>query len=214
MSVALIDDDDAVLDSLRMALAKQGLTVACFTSADAFLAEFEAVPFSCIVSDVRMPAMSGLDLQRELRKRGCMVPLILITGHGDIEMAVGAIKLGAFDFIEKPFDHQRLAQSIRRAIEDSERVRSRQDEFAETTARAAELSQRQREVMVLVAEGLSNKEIAHKLGLSPRTVENYRAWVMEKMGAENLAKLVRMVVQLEGSMDMELRHPKNEPKQD
>jgi two-component system response regulator FixJ len=197
MTVALIDDDHAVLDSLRMALDKQGFAVACFASADTFLARFESTPFSCIVSDVRMPEMSGLDLQRELRKRGCTVPLILITGHGDIEMAVGAIKLGAFDFIEKPFDHQRLAESIRNAIEDNQRVRSRQDELAETMARAAELSQRQREVMALVAEGLSNKEIALKLGLSPRTVENYRAWVMEKMGADNLAKLVRMVVQIE-----------------
>jgi two-component system, LuxR family, response regulator FixJ len=214
MTVALIDDDDAVLDSLRMALRKQGFTVACFKSADAFLADLGAVPFSCIVSDVRMPDVSGLDLQRELRKRGCMVPFILITGHGDIEMAVGAIKLGAFDFIEKPFDHQRLAESIRSAIQDSERGRSRQDELAETMARAAELSQRQREVMALVAEGLSNKEIALKLGLSPRTVENYRAWVMEKMGAENLAKLVRMAVQLENSTDTALRDPISEPKED
>jgi two-component system, LuxR family, response regulator FixJ len=199
MAVALIDDDAAVLDSLRMALAKQDFDVQCFTSAGAFLASLDTITVHCIVSDVRMPEISGLDLQRELRRRGHPAPLILITGHGDVEMAVGAIKLGAFDFIEKPFDHHRLAQSIRSAIEDSRRLQSRKDELANTMARAAELSQRQREVMALVAKGLSNKEIALKLGLSPRTVENYRAWVMERMGADNLAKLVRMVVQMEGA---------------
>jgi two-component system response regulator FixJ len=146
-----------------------------------------------------MPDMSGLELQRELRRRGSEVPLILITGHGAVEMAVSAIKHGAFDFIEKPFDHHRLAESIRCAIEDRRRLQSRQGELQDTLARAAELSQRQREVMALVAEGLSNKEIAARLGLSPRTVENYRAWVMERMGADNLAQLVRMVVQMEGA---------------
>lgn len=214
MTVALIDDDAAVLDSLRMALAKQDFEVACFNSADAFLACLDSIPVRCIVSDVRMPDVSGLDLQRELRKRGSSVPLILITGHGDVDMAVGAIKLGAFDFIEKPFDHQRLAESIRNAIADSARARSRHDKLAETAARAAELSQRQREVMALVADGLSNKEIALKLGLSPRTVENYRAWVMEKMGAASLAGLVRMVVQLEGSLDMTPAKSEHEPEDD
>jgi two-component system, LuxR family, response regulator FixJ len=197
MTIALIDDDAAVLDSLRMALARQGFAVACFTSAEGLLADIDATAFTCIVSDVRMPDVSGLDLQRELRKRGSLVPLILMTGHGDIDMAVGAIKLGAFDFIEKPFDHQRLAESVRKAIEDSRHRQFRQNELAAAAARAAELSPRQREVMALVVQGHSNKEIALKLNLSPRTVENYRAWVMERMGATNLAELVRMVVQLE-----------------
>lgn len=197
MTVALIDDDEAVLDSLRMALAKRGVDVACFASAKEFLARFDALAPRCIVSDVRMPGMSGLDLQRELVRRGVSVPLILITGHGDIAMAVESVKLGAFDFLEKPFDDHKLADSIRAAIARGTVEATRQGERAVFAARAAELSQRQRQVMRLVAKGLSNKEIAQRLEISPRTVENYRSWVMEKMGAGNLAELVRMVVLLE-----------------
>jgi two-component system response regulator FixJ len=197
MTVALIDDDDAVLDSLRMALAKRGIEISCFASAEAFLERCDALAPQCIVSDVRMPGLSGIDLQHELIRRGSPVPLILITGHGDIAMAVEAVKLGAFDFLEKPFDDQRLADAIRAAIARSAVVTTRQGERAQFAARAAELSHRQRQVMRLVAKGLSNKEIAQKLEISPRTVENYRSWVMERMGAGNLAELVRMVVLLE-----------------
>jgi two-component system, LuxR family, response regulator FixJ len=199
MTVALIDDDEAVLDSLRMLLQNRGTPVECFTSAETFLSRLEAMPVSCIVSDVKMPGLSGLDLQSELLKRGNPAPLILITGHGDIAMAVSAIKLGAFDFIEKPLDDHKLMESIRKATGSSERRHIRQDQIEETRKRIAELSQRQRQVMALVAKGLSNKEIALRLRISPRTVENYRAWVMEKMGATNLADLVRMVVQLEAA---------------
>jgi two-component system response regulator FixJ len=152
---------------------------------------------ACVVSDIRMPGLSGLELQRELSRRDTTVPIILITGHGDIAMAVKAVKDGAFDFIEKPFDDARLVDSIRAAIEAGARQRLRQTEIADLTARASELSPRQREVMRLVAEGLSSKEIALKLDISPRTVENYRAWVMEKMAAGNLADLVRKVVMLQ-----------------
>jgi two-component system response regulator FixJ len=143
-----------------------------------------------------MPGMSGIELQQELKKRAAAVPIILITGHGDIAMAVQAIKQGAFDFIEKPFDDERLIASISEAIESGHRLRTMQDARAALESRVAELSPRQVEVMQLVAEGFSNKEIAHKLDISPRTVENYRAWVMEKMGAKNLADLVRKVIAL------------------
>ncbi len=195
-SVALIDDDDAVLDALRMALSNRGMEAECFSSAEAFLPRAKEQR-ACIVSDVRMPGLSGLELQTTLRERAIATPLILITGHGDIAMAVQAIKAGAFEFLEKPFDHEVLLEAIRRAIEGRVRQEAEQGRVADWTVRARELSLRQRQVMVLVAQGLSNKEIALELELSPRTVENYRAWVMEKMGAKNLAELVRTVVELE-----------------
>ena len=131
-----------------------------------------------------------------MRKRDSVVPVILITGHGEITMAVRAIKDGAFDFIEKPFDAERLIESIGLAIESGLRARVEHDERARLQAQVTELSPRQVEVMWLVAEGFSNKEIAIKLDISPRTVENYRAWVMEKMSAKNLADLVRKVIVL------------------
>jgi two-component system, LuxR family, response regulator FixJ len=191
MNVVLIDDDAAVLQSLQMLLRHRGLDVRCFTSVESFLQDAGSSGCDCVVSDVRLPGMSGIDLQRELRRRNPGIPLILITGHGDIDMAVAAIKEGAFDFIEKPFDDERLVASIGDAIARRQRLQSEQDEQAALQARAAELSPRQREVMALVVQGLANKEIAHRLDISSRTVENYRAWVMEKMGANNLADLVR-----------------------
>jgi two-component system response regulator FixJ len=194
--IALIDDDAAVLDSLRMVVANRGMRAECFSSAEAFLASKDELP-ACIVSDVRMPGMSGLELQNELRARAVGAPLILITGHGEIAMAVRAIKAGAFEFIEKPFDNEVLLDAINRAIASRTREETHQERIADWAARARELSLRQRQVMALVAQGLSNKEIAIELTLSPRTVENYRAWVMEKMGARNLPDLVRMVVVLE-----------------
>ena len=197
MKVALIDDDEAVLDSLSMLLRNRGVAVECFASAADFLARFESMSVTCIVSDVRMPGLSGLDLQQELVNRRNSVPLILITGHGDIAMAVAAVKAGAFDFIEKPLDDDALMESIGRATDGAEQHQRIQDRVAEFATRAAGLSPRQRQVMELVARGLSNKEIALQLGISPRTVDNYRAWVMEKMEAATFADLVRMVVQLE-----------------
>jgi two-component system, LuxR family, response regulator FixJ len=196
MAIALIEDDDAILRSLSMLLESRGVAVRAYASAESFLADAEARPPQCVVTDIRMPGMSGLELQRELMTRDAAVPVILITGHGDIAMAVQAIKQGAFDFIEKPFDDERLIASISQAIESGQRARVEQSERAVLEARAAELSPRQVEVMHLVAEGFSNKEIALRLDISPRTVENYRAWVMEKMGASNLADLVRKVIAL------------------
>jgi two-component system response regulator FixJ len=194
MTIALIEDDEAVLDSLRLLLEGHGMAVQCFDSAKGFLATGADFTPTCIVSDVRMPGMSGLDLQRELKARSCNVPVILITGHGDIAMAVSAMREGAFDFIEKPYDAEQLIASIEKARAADQKIRSRQNHKTALMARMAELSPRQREVMQLVAEGLSNKQIAQQLGISPRTVENYRAWVMERMGASNVAELVRKVL--------------------
>jgi len=196
MAIALIEDDEAVLRSLSLLLESRGVPVRGYVSAESFLADAEATPPQCVVTDIRMPGMSGLELQRELKARDAAVPMILITGHGDIAMAVQAIKQGAFDFIEKPFDDERLIASIAEAVERGQRARVEQNEREQLEARVADLSPRQVEVMHLVADGFSNKEIALKLDISPRTVENYRAWVMEKMGAGNLADLVRKVIAL------------------
>jgi two-component system, LuxR family, response regulator FixJ len=196
MTIALIEDDEAILRSLSMLLESRGIPVNPYASAESFLAARAEPSPQCVVSDIRMPGMSGMELQQELKKRGSAVPVILITGHGDIAMAVQAIKQGAFDFIEKPFDDELLIESISQAIESGHRRSVEQSERALLKARVAELSPRQIEVMRLVADGFSNKEIAHKLNLSPRTVENYRAWMMEKMAAKNLADLVRKVIAL------------------
>jgi two-component system response regulator FixJ len=200
MTVALIEDDEAVLHSLQLLLERRGIAVRCFRSAESFLASLPADAPDCVVTDVRMPGLSGLDLQRELKRRGVGVPVILITGHGDIAMAVTALKDGAADFIEKPFDDDRLVESLTKAMATERELRSTAAERSDLAARVAELSPRQREVMHLVAEGLSNKQIALRLGISPRTVENYRAWAMERMGASNLADLVRKVLILERAL--------------
>jgi two-component system response regulator FixJ len=195
--VALIDDDAAVLDSLRLFLERRALAVTTYPSADAFLANRDGTqPFDCLVVDVRMPGTSGIDLVRAMQAKSDITPVILITGHGDVDMAVVAIKLGAFDFIEKPFDEERLLACIHNAASEG---RSRQGETAEERdlqSRVEGLSERQRQVMDLAAAGLSNKEIGTRLGISPRTVEIHRAWMMERIGARNLAELVRITMRL------------------
>lgn len=195
--VALVDDDAAVLDSLSLYLAGNGIAVSAFSTADDFLAAFRPSGMvDCVVADVRMPGLSGIDLVREMKARGSTPPIILITAHGDVDMAVSAIKLGAFDFLEKPFDERRLLDGVQAAVGEARRAREEAPDLAELQRRAASLSDRQREVMELAAAGLSNKEIAMRLRISPRTVENHRAWMMERMEARNLAELVRMVMQL------------------
>ena len=197
--IALIDDDAAVLDSLHLYFARREVETTCFAAAEAFLASLEhAASFDCVVSDVRMPGLSGLDLVRELRGRGAIAPIILITGRGDIDMAVSAIKCGAYDFIEKPFDESRLLTSILTAVETGRQKACEAAELEQLQSRFRLLSARQRQVMELAVAGFSNKEIGTKLHISPKTVENHRAWVMERVGAKNLAELVRMAMQLEG----------------
>jgi two-component system response regulator FixJ len=194
MTIALIEDDEAALDSLRLLLEGRGMTVRGFASAEAFLGILNGYKPACVVSDVRMPGMSGLDLQRALKAQGRDVPVILITGHGDIAMAVTAMKEGAFDFIEKPYNAEHLIAGIKKALAAEQELRSKESHRLELLERIADLSPRQKEVMNLVAEGLSNKQIALRLGISPRTVENYRAWVMERMEVSNVAELVRKVL--------------------
>lgn len=195
LAVALIDDDVAVLLSTQDLLTRQGMAVSSFETAEAFLAGFgkPKPALNCIVSDVRMPGLSGLELMDELKRQGQQVPVILITGHGDVRMAVQAIKAGAFDFIEKPFDVDELAKAIERAAAASKA----NEEFLQVRQAVAEsvarLSARQRQVMDFVVEGHSSRQIAEKLGISTRTVETYRLQIMEKMGAGSVAALVRMV---------------------
>jgi two-component system response regulator FixJ len=196
--IALIDDDAAVLDSLRLYFERQDVKASCFESAEEFLnAVDRSTQFDCVVSDVRMPGMSGLDLVHHLSTRGFIKPVILITGHGDIDMAVSAIKIGAFDFIEKPFDEARLLVSIRNAVEHGRQQMTDIAELEQLHSRFNSLSARQREVMELAVAGLSSKEIGIRLKISAKTVENHRAWIMERIGARNLAELVRMAMQVQ-----------------
>jgi two-component system response regulator FixJ len=197
--IAVIDDDEAVLDSLRLYFARQNIETACFASAKEFLSTIEGGQrFDCIVSDVRMPGMSGLDLVHRLKSGGLLTPVVLITGHGDVDMAVAAIKVGAFDFIEKPFDEARLLASIKNAIEKNQQPEIDAAELEKLRSRFDTLSARQRQVMELAVAGLSNKEIGSQLKISPKTVENHRAWVMERIGARNIADLVRIAMKVQG----------------
>lgn len=195
MRLALIDDDEAVLDALGLYFLRNGIALTCFSSADAFLASGPAQDaFDCIVADQRMPGMSGLDLVRHLHAQPGSPTVILITGHGDIDLAVQAMKAGAFDFVEKPFDE---ADLLRRTMEGAADTRERRKVLANREAvrsRIASLPTRQREVLNLAVSGLSNKEIALQLNISPRTVEGHRAWVMQRLGARNLADLIWMVM--------------------
>ena len=197
LSIALIDDDEAILDSIQLCLQRRGFAVTCFRAAMPVLDALDAgTAFDCIVSDVRMPGMGGLPLQRALTQRAHLLPVIMITGHGDIDMAVSAIKAGAFDFIEKPIDDQRLVISITDAVRRSRDRMAGERELADLQRRYAELSERQRQVVDLAVQGFSNKEIAARLAISPRTVEHYRELAMERMQASRLAELVYMAVRL------------------
>jgi FixJ family two-component response regulator len=198
IQIALVAADAAVLDSLQLYFMRHGVVTSCFTSAEAFLAALDgdARP-ECIVSDIRMSGMSGLDLLNHLKERRCIAPLILITAVADIEMAVSAIKNGAFDFIEKPFDESRLLASIQTAVALRRQQAGDAAELDKLRSRFNTLSLRQRQVMELAVAGLSNKEIAYRLDISPKTVENHRAWVMERMDAKSLAELVRIAMRIE-----------------
>lgn len=191
-TVFVVDDDQAMRTSLKWLIESTGMSVQTYESADVFLASYYPGRAGCLLLDVRMPGMSGLELQSQLAHEGYHLPVIMITGHGDVAMAVKAMKAGAVDFIEKPFHDEDLLRSIRRALDFDQRRRSSQAVRAEIAARLAELTPREHEVMAMVTEGKSNKDIAASLGVSAKTVEAHRARVMEKMRADSLAELVRM----------------------
>lgn len=196
-TVFVVDDDEAVRSSLRMLLKSVGLTASACASAQEFLAAYDAEQPGCIVLDVRMPGMSGLEMQQELNVRGAMIPVIFITGHGDIPMAVEAMQHGAFDFLQKPFRDQDLLDRVQRALARDRQNRAQLKEKDRIRQRLDSLTPREREVLDLVTRGKANKVMAAELGVSQRTVEIHRARVMEKMGATSLAQLVRMVMELE-----------------
>ena len=193
--VVVIDDDEAVLDSLRVLLESEGFQVEAFERASTFLQQFEGELPSCLVTDVRMPDMDGLELMRALAARGPLPPVIIITGHGEVPMAVRAMKLGARDFLEKPFDTADLISSIRNSLTGTRSATTTAVVAdRETGQRLEKLTPREREVLEQLVVGRSNKGIARKMAISPRTVEIHRARVMEKMHAESLSQLVRMAL--------------------
>ncbi len=192
--VFVVDDDQAMRNSLKWLIESVGMRVETYASADEFIKNYYPGRSGCLLLDVRMPGMSGLELQEYLANQQIRIPVIIITGHGDVPMAVRAMKAGAVDFIEKPFNDEFLLDSLRNALALDEHQRSLQAERAEIAARLAQLTPREHEVMVMVTDGKSNKEVAAALGVSAKTVEAHRARVMEKMEASSLAELVRMVM--------------------
>ncbi len=193
--IALIDDDVGVLDAVGRLLRSYGYAVEGYNDAEQFLdAPIEP---GCVVSDLRMPRMSGLELLGAMRDRNDPRAVILLTAHGDVDLAVRALKSGAFDFIEKPLDEERLLESISGAMVASEKLARKTEELEELQQRYQTLSKRQKEVLWLVCSGCANKEIAARLEISIRTVETYRAWVLERMQAKSLADLVKIAHKLE-----------------
>lgn len=197
--VCIIDDDEAIRESLRLLLYANELGSCLYESADDFLADSDPGVFDCMLLDIRMPGTDGLELFRILSRRNLAYPIIFITGHGDIPLAVSAIKQGAFDFLTKPFQEGELLQKVRGAVRHYRSSQKHLLELQELRARADSCTPRERDVMKLLVAGLPNKGIAETLGISPRTVEIHRAHVMEKMCADSLPALVRMVTELESS---------------
>ncbi|MES1201941.1 MAG: response regulator FixJ [Pseudomonadota bacterium] len=192
--IHVVDDDEAVRDSLSFLLSTANWEVRTYESASALLAGLVSLERGCIVTDVRMPGMSGLELVAALRERGADIPVVVLTGHADVAMAVEAMKAGVVDFLEKPFDAATLIGAVQTALDRLMGNAGRQAEREEIESRIASLTGREKEVFEAIVSGESNKSAAQKLGISPRTVEIYRANVMEKMHARTLSDLVRMAL--------------------
>ena len=191
--VYVVDDDHQVRKSLQWLIEPLGLRVVACADALEFFARYDAEATACLVLDVRMPAMSGLDLQDALNARGIRLPIVFISGHADVPMSVRALKAGAFDFLEKPFNGQVLLDSIQRAIARDREIRQAANAEAALRTRLAMLSERERQVMDLVLAGQTNKRIADQLGITVRTVEAHRAHIMEKMQVDSIMLLARML---------------------
>jgi two-component system response regulator FixJ len=191
--IHVVDDDEAIRDSLRILLESSGHAVRTYPSAALFL-EGAGATLGCVLTDVRMPDMDGLALQRRLNERGLHLPVIVMTGQGDIAVAVRAMKEGALDFLEKPFDDDDLLAAVARALAEGERRQAREEISGEAARRMTALTGREREVLDLLVSGLPTKGIANALGASPRTIEVHRARVFEKLQARSLPELVRLVI--------------------
>ena len=196
-TVSIVDDDDAGRESLRWLIESVGLKVEAYASPIEFLEQFDGSLPGCLVLDIRLPKISGLDVLQTVRERGIETPAIMITAFGDVPMAVRAMKNGAVDFLQKPFNDQELLDRIQQSIEDDGRLREIDRERSEIRNRLDKLTTREREVLDRLVQGKQNKQIAREMDISPKTVEAHRAKVMEKMSAESLVKLVQMVTSLE-----------------
>lgn len=192
--VYIIDDDDAIRDSLDFLLGPANFHVTLFDSASNFLDALPTIDFGCVVSDVRMPGIDGLELLKRLKAGGSLFPVVIMTGHGDVPLAVEAMKLGAMDFLEKPFEDDRLIGMIEAALKQAEPSIKSEAVTIEIQSRIASLSPRERQVMDGLVAGLSNKLIAREYDITPRTIEVYRANVMTKMQAASLSELVRLAM--------------------
>jgi two-component system response regulator FixJ len=192
--VHVIDDDEAVRHSLAFLLRTSGIAARTYESASAFLVALPTIETGCVITDVRMPGISGIELLRHLGEMKIKLPVIVITGHGDVPLAVEAMKNGAIDFLEKPYEDELLLGSVRSALDRSQQDAARDARRAEVGARLATLTNREREVLEGLVAGKPNKTIAFELAISPRTVEIYRANVMTKMAAASLSELVRMAL--------------------
>lgn len=193
-TVFVVDDDPSMRDSMRWLIESVGLKVEAYANADSFMEQFTGDVPGCLVLDVRMPGTSGMELLDSLKGRGVQLPIIMISGHGDVPMAVQALKRGAMDFLEKPFRDQELLEQIAKAIEVDQARRKKAESVAGIRTRLDKLTPREREVMELVVAGYANKQVAAKLGLSEKTIEVHRSRVMSKMRAKTLPCLVKMAI--------------------
>jgi two-component system response regulator TtrR len=194
----VVDDDEASRTLWRWLMESNGIAVQTFGTAAEFIAAYRAGGLACLVLDVRLPGMSGLELQEYLKREGIEIPIVFVSGHGDVPTAVSALKGGAVDFIQKPFGYREVLQIIQRAFERDAEIREKRAKRSQVTERVAALTEREREVMQRVIEGKLNKVIADELGISMKTVEFHRAKVMEKMGADSVAGLVQLMLQNPG----------------
>jgi len=193
-TVFVVDDDEAALDSLVMLLKSDGLKTRGFASAHDLLAIFDPEMRGCVITDLRMPSMDGVELIKALRSAGCILPVIVITGHADVSRAVDAMKAGATDFLEKPYESEQILRAVRASLEENDAAVDASAARVRVQKRIASLTAREKQVLDLIMEGASNKVIAQTLEISPRTVEIYRANVMSKMRADSLSELIRVTL--------------------